>query len=1084
MNPQLKYEIDPQKELTFSIYNYNYAFPFSSFLPGISGILGIPMWCFYVNRGQCIASFGFESKDGAILEFYPANKAYRLTPIYGFRTFIKIDGRIYEPFSERYQDFERENKMSITPYDLTLFEVNKTLNLSLQVNYFTLPSEPIGALIRILSIKNEGEKIINLEIIDGVPQILPYGLTNEVMKNMSRTIEAWYRVDNLEENIPYYRLSSSFQDVTEVKPIEEGYFYFAFSEDEKILPIIVDSDLLFFPVSDFSYPKAFADKSFKLSPPTYWGNRTPSAFSYAFLTLNPKEEKTITSLLGKANSLYQLKDLSKKYMNNDFIKRKAEENKKLIREIMDYSFVHTSSKEFNSYTRQSFLDNILRGGFPITLKYKDKKDVIYLFSRKHGDLERDYNFFRLEANYFSQGNANFRDINQNRRNDLYFNPDIGYFNILYFMNLIQLDGYNPLVVKGVKYVFRGKTDELREWIEDKLTEKLEEVLYKPFIPYDVIKFLEKYNIQLKKGDLIEFISFLLINSQKIEDAEFGEGYWIDHWFYNLDLIETFESLFPDKMEDLLLENKIFTYYDNYEMVLPRKERYVLTEKGVRQYRSLVRDEEKLKLIRSRALEPNKIRKNYGKGEIYYTTLLSKLFTLCLVKYSTLDPDNIGIEMEAGRPGWNDALNGLPGIFGSAVNETFELKRLILLIKDWIKKYNLYDKEIKIPIEVYNLLYSLLDITRKNLEGKISNFEFWDKASEAREVYREKIRFGIDGEEILIKLEDLDYQLDLFLEKIEKGLKNAYDEKTGIYHTYFYYELTEFEEIEEEGKKIIKPKKFERRLLPPFLEGQVHFLKSERDKERKLKIIEKVKSSPLYDKKLGMYKVNGSLEKAPFEIGRIKAFLPGWLENESIFLHLEYKYLLEVLKTDPKIFFDEIKVCLVPFMNPEVYKRSIFENVSFIVSSANPDPNIHGAGFYARLSGSTAEFCNMLILMSFGKNPFSLDSSGKLIFKLEPLLPSFLFTKEKEEVEYYKNGKILKLFIPENTYVINFLGNTLIYYLNPKRLNTFGENSAKVKSYTLYEKEDKKEIIEENMVSEPYSKYIREGRYYKIEVLLE
>ncbi|MQK95202.1 hypothetical protein, partial [Escherichia coli] len=152
------------------------------------------------------------SKDGAILEFHPANKSYRLTPIYGFRTFIKIDGKIYEPFFPRNQNFEIENKMSTTPYDLTIFEINKTLSLSCQVNYFTLPSEPIGALIRILNIKNDGDKTIKLEVIDGLPQILPYGLTNEVMKNMSRTIEAWYRVDNLEENIPYYRLCSSFQD--------------------------------------------------------------------------------------------------------------------------------------------------------------------------------------------------------------------------------------------------------------------------------------------------------------------------------------------------------------------------------------------------------------------------------------------------------------------------------------------------------------------------------------------------------------------------------------------------------------------------------------------------------------------------------------------------------------------------------------------------------------------------------------------------------------------------------------------------------------------------------------------------------
>jgi hypothetical protein len=37
---------------------------------------------------------------------------------------------------------------------------------------------------------------------------------------------------------------------------------------------------------------------------------------------------------------------------------------------------------------------------------------------------------------------------------------------------------------------------------------------------------------------------------------------------------------------------------------------------------------------------------------------------------------MGIEMEAGRPGWYDALNGLPGLFGSSMPETYELLRLV------------------------------------------------------------------------------------------------------------------------------------------------------------------------------------------------------------------------------------------------------------------------------------------------------------------------------------------------------------------------------------------------------------------------
>ncbi|MCF7917048.1 MAG: hypothetical protein K9L61_04650, partial [Candidatus Omnitrophica bacterium] len=62
-----------EKNGSFVIKDYNQASPFSNFLPGIAGTWGIPLWVFYVNRGQAISSFGLRDKDGAIQEFFPAN---------------------------------------------------------------------------------------------------------------------------------------------------------------------------------------------------------------------------------------------------------------------------------------------------------------------------------------------------------------------------------------------------------------------------------------------------------------------------------------------------------------------------------------------------------------------------------------------------------------------------------------------------------------------------------------------------------------------------------------------------------------------------------------------------------------------------------------------------------------------------------------------------------------------------------------------------------------------------------------------------------------------------------------------------
>ena len=48
--------------------NYQLKKPFSSFLSGISGKNGIPMWAYYINRGQVISSFGLENKNGSMME--------------------------------------------------------------------------------------------------------------------------------------------------------------------------------------------------------------------------------------------------------------------------------------------------------------------------------------------------------------------------------------------------------------------------------------------------------------------------------------------------------------------------------------------------------------------------------------------------------------------------------------------------------------------------------------------------------------------------------------------------------------------------------------------------------------------------------------------------------------------------------------------------------------------------------------------------------------------------------------------------------------------------------------------------------
>jgi hypothetical protein len=73
----------------------------------------------------------------------------------------------------------------------------------------------------------------------------------------------------------------------------------------------------------------------------------------------------------------------------------------------------------------------------------------------------------------------------------------------------------------------------------------------------------------------------------------------------------------------------------------------------------------------------------------------------------------------------------------------------------------------------------------------------------------------------------------------------------------------------------------------------------------------------------MYTISASLKGQSFDMGRMMAFSPGWLENESIWLHMSYKYYLQLIRGKLyEQFFSEMKGGgMLPFMDPDVYVSS-------------------------------------------------------------------------------------------------------------------------------------------------------------------
>ena len=979
----------------YRIDNYGKKTTFASFLPGISGRNGIPIWCYYVNRGQGVTSFGVDCKDQAIMEFFPAHQAYQNVKTQGFRTFIKKNGCYFEPFKADYQN----TTMAIGMNELEVNHYDESHQIETSVTYYTLPGEKVGALVRKVSIKNVSDEECMIEVLDGMPAVIPYGVNMGSMKEMGQTTKAWMQVEDVDTKTPYFRVRVSMEDTASVQGVEGGNFAHAINDLGEELVTIVDPAVVF--DYDTGLDAAVGLLSGSIDELTkkkqVTQNNLPCCFFAEKRTVKAGEEICLYELFGQVENKAILSTCKEKWFQPQFYVEKQLEGNALIDEICNSIETKTGNELFDEYCKQTYLDNVLRGGYPIELA---KNKIFYLYSRKHGDIERDYNYFRMLPEYYSQGNGNFRDVNQNRREDVRFQPYVKEANIRTFYNMIQIDGYNPLSVEKVSYTLEGQqVEKIIRIVPEAGRLKLLKLLGSKFTPGQLFMTLEDCNWKDEVQEK-EFVEMVLQQANGETSGSFGEGYWSDHWTYNLDLVEEYLHIYPENEKELLFEDSSYTYFETRVTLLPRKKRYVKTDNGIRQYNFLDK-------ARKKDCENDKLRSAYGKGEVVTGNLMEKILLLSTLKYATLDPYGMGIEMEGGKPGWYDALNGLPGIFGSSMAETYELARML---KFAIEKLSSYRQSVIVFSELAELMEALEGITNQLVakfdentqEASNQQLDFWNASNDYKELYREKTVFGVSGEKRALSNGYLVNLLEKWLSVVERGIKKAIEYGDGLCPTYFSYKVTKYSE---EADMVI-PEKFEVERMPYFLEGPVRYMKIVNEDDEKKSLYRKVKESNLYDRKLSMYKVNTSLQEASYEIGRCKAFTPGWLENESIWLHMEYKYLLELLKAGLySEFFEDFHNACVPFLDYEMYGRSVLENSSFLASSANPNEAIHGKGFVARLSGSTAEFLNMWQIMMFGETPFILRD-GELIMQLLPVIPSYLLSEEcKVEAMLFGKTKV-------------------------------------------------------------------------------
>ena len=1211
----------------FILEDYDAKPTFSNFLPGVAGLYGKPLWSFYVNRGQAVASFGVKSKNYPIMEFNPANKAYQNTPYVGFRTFLegtRLDSNgaakstfLYEPFApartnhyatamrklrKQHQDVPQDQTESGNKKDedpmLTSFaaqhcleeqklpkrvmyvggnevqiqEVDYIHGLEVNVSYFILPEESYGAFVRRTTIRNlDTKSSVSLSVLDGLARMEPFiGSTyeDELLKHLGRTLEGWfdvYHADDENRTMPFYKVQSVPSDKAAIEVIRAGHYCLSFLQlsdrqqklkhdfyYDSLLPIVYDTDQIFGEDSTLQRPAGLlmqhAQRSIRnllqKGNPQYGAAKTTSAMAgIDEIILEPDESVTINTLYGWAAYITDVPVIARKAMQRGYIQYKYTRAREIVNQLTAAVDTVTANSLFDGHINQMFMDNGLRGGIPLIFGDIDDRSsmrtsdedprlkVFHVFSRYHGDLERDYNNFEIDPTYFSQGPGNFRDVLQNRRNDVIFNPRVGSFNIQTFFSYIQADGYNPLSVEAAVYVIRDEQqcDRLATMAVGSAVghraqrDSLDHMLCNgPFRPGQLFLLMEEQNIELIM-DRQRFIDEVLSVSHSYPMAVFSDGYWADHWTYYLDLVDSYLAIFPEKEYELLFGSKL-NYFYSATTVKPRSDKYVLSYtmdgwgRHVQQLNATISPDMDKFSIQMTFLQASTnwfgINANWqhdSSGFIFVSTPFEKIFLLATLKFATRDAYGMGIEYEAGKPGWNDAMNGLAGMLGSGMPETYELRRLLTYLRNATKCHLLKrSQSISVPQELGTLLDEIqagLDELKNALnftqtfqsdqeyidESRApqavprdvpdARFQYWDKISSAREQYREATRLNFNGLTKVLSAQNILSMLDQWIDQVNEGIERALaigtnglgnNGTSGVPPTYFYYEVTRWSILTSKqaanGLPLVRATAMRVGTLPLFLEGPVRMM-STISSEETLDLYHKIKSSGLRDNKLGMYTVSASLVGQSFDMGRAKAFPTGWLENQSIWLHMSYKYYLGLLRNKLyQQFFDEmLNGGMLPFMKANTYGRSLLECSSFIASSAFEDANQHGRGFLARFSGATSEFLSMWILMFIGPTPFYLDKeSGELTMQLVPSLPMWLFEKpvssdkttRSTPNEKTKNTRSLQEDDKVPTVMFKLFGTIHVTYHNIERKDLFDQHPIR---YIVFYKDGSKLTIENKVI---------------------
>ncbi len=785
-------------------------------------------WMFISSNGGLSA--GRKNAQYALFPYYTDDKITESADITGSKSIFQVQLNntlyIWEPFSYRYEGKYRISRnlyKNIYGNKILFEEINHDLKLTFRYSWNS--SNNFGFVKKSTLINNSLEDV-NITVLDGIQNILPYGVNSDLQNQVSNLVDAYKRNELLKGiGLGIFSLSAIIVDKAEPSEALKANIAWSLGFDKpkhllsssqlknfrKGLPLVEEIDI-------------------KAEKGAYFINQEISLYAKS-----EKEWMIIANVNQNHAAIAQLSEIIKHTANLEMLVKEDIDlgTKNLIALNAASDGLQLTSDKFRDTRHFSnVLFNIMRGGIfdhnyeiekrdfsnylfkanktifknvkilleqlpntfslSVLKKEADKSTDVdfrrlcteYLplkFSRRHGDPSRPWNKFSINTLSEIDGSrildyqGNWRDIFQNWEALAHSYPEFMESMIYKFLNASTFDGYNPYRV----------TKDGFDW------ETIE-----PDNPWSYI------------------------------------GYWGDHQIiYLLKFLEFIEKHAPTKLAYLFDKNdfvyanvpyKIKPYLSILDNPKDTIEFDHELDKKIRQHKAVLGADAAL----VHTIE----------GEIYRVNFIEKILATILAKVSNFIPE-AGIWMNTQRPEWNDANNALVGN-GVSMVTLYYLHRFLHFFKNLFSNIE-NDKTVEISSELalfYKNTHKTLHKYEHLLVGKINDKNrklILDELGQAASDYRHHIYIqSFEGKKDSIVFSDLKQFLTISLKHLEHSIK-ANKRTDNLYHAY------NLMTVENEAEISIS-------YLDEMLEGQVAVLSSGYlSSQEALDVLDALKNSALF-----------------------------------------------------------------------------------------------------------------------------------------------------------------------------------------------------------------------------------------------